>query len=211
METQFWHQKWQRGDIGFHQAQANPLLVRHLDCLQLQPGARVFLPLCGKTLDIAYLLDLGYRVTGAELSEIAIEALFQSLNLRPSIQQVGTLKHYSGPSIDIYTGDIFNLDAQTLGDVDAIYDRAALVALPADMRKRYAVHLAEISQGASQLLISDTYDQSLIDGPPFSITDAEVQQLYGASYTLTLLGTCQVEGGLKGKVPATETVWLLKA
>lgn len=211
METNFWHQKWQRGDIGFHQAQANPLLVQHLECLQLQPGARVFLPLCGKTLDIAYLLDLGYRVAGAELSEIAIEALFQSLNLRPNIQQVGTLKHYSGPSLDIYTGDIFNLDAQALGNVEAIYDRAALVALPEDMRKRYAAHLVVISRGAPQLLISYTYDQSLIDGPPFSITTDEVERLYGDNYRPTVLATYEVEGGLKGKVPATETVWLLKA
>jgi thiopurine S-methyltransferase len=132
------------------------------------------------------------------------------LNLRPNIQQVGTLKHYSGPSIDIYTGDIFNLDAQTLGGVDGIYDRAALVALPTDMRKRYAAHLVEISQGAPQLLISYTYDQALIDGPPFSINTAEVERLYGANYTLKTLKTYDVEGGLKGKVPATETVWLLK-
>jgi thiopurine S-methyltransferase len=210
MEAHFWHQKWQRGDIGFHQAQANSLLVRHLDGLQLQSGARVFLPLCGKTLDIVYLLDLGYRVAGAELSEIAIEALFQSLNLRPNIQQVGKLKHYSGPSLDIYTGDIFNLDAQTLGGVDGIYDRAALVALPEDMRKRYAAHLVVISRGAPQLLISYTYDQSLIDGPPFSITTNEVERLYGDNYRPTVLATYEVEGGLKGKVPAAETVWLLE-
>jgi thiopurine S-methyltransferase len=210
MEAHFWHQKWQRGDIGFHQAQANPLLVRHLDDLRLQPDARVFLPLCGKTLDIAYLLDRGYRVAGAELSELAVQALFDSLNLRPTIQQVGTLKHYSGPSIDIYAGDVFSLDAQMLGDIDAIYDRAALVALPADMRKRYAAHLVEISQGDPQLLISYAYDQSLIDGPPFSITESEVERLYGDSYTLKALKTYEVKGGLKGKVPAAETVWLLE-
>jgi thiopurine S-methyltransferase len=211
MEAHFWHQKWQRGDIGFHQAQANPLLVRHLDDLRLQPDARVFLPLCGKTLDIAYLLDRGYRVAGAELSELAVQALFDSLNLRPTIQQVGTLKLYRGPSIDIYAGDVFSLDALTLGGIDAIYDRAALVALPADMRKRYAAHLAEISRGAPQLLISYTYDQTLIDGPPFSITTDEVERLYGDNYRPTVLATYEVEGGLKGKVPATETVWLLKA
>jgi thiopurine S-methyltransferase len=210
MEAHFWHQKWQRGDIGFHQAQANPLLVRHLDDLRLQSDARVFLPLCGKTLDIAYLLDRGYRVAGAELSELAVQALFESLNLRPTIQQVGTLKHYRGPSIDIYAGDVFSLDALTLDGIDAIYDRAALVALPADMRKRYAAHLVEISQGAPQLLISYTYDQSLIDGPPFSIPESEVERLYGDSYTLKALKTYEVKGGLKGKVPAAETVWLLE-
>lgn len=210
MEANFWHQKWQRGDIGFHLDQANPLLVAHLDQLKLKANDRLFMPLCGKSLDIGYLLQRGYRVAGAELSELAVQALFESLNLRPTIQQVGTLKHYRGPSIDIYAGDVFSLDAQMLGGIDAIFDRAALVALPADMRKRYAAHLVEISQGAPQLLISYTYDQSLIDGPPFSIPESEVERLYGDSYTLKALKTYEVEGGLKGKVPAAETVWLLE-
>jgi thiopurine S-methyltransferase len=209
METNFWHQKWQHGDIGFHQSQANPLLVKHLDRLALRPGARVFLPLCGKTLDIAYLLGLGYRVAGAELSEIAVRELFQSLDLQPVIQQQGALQHYGGASIDIFVGDIFDLGADALGSVDAIYDRAALVALPEAMRTRYAAHLVDITGISPQLLITYAYDQSLIDGPPFSVTEAEVQRLYGNSYALNVLEHHEVEGGLKGKVPAAETVWLL--
>lgn len=210
MEADFWHQKWQRGDIGFHQSQANPFLIDHLDRLGLAPGARIFLPLCGKTLDIAYLMGVGYRIAGAELSEIAIDELFQSLDLQPSIAELGALRHYRATGIDIFAGDIFELTASTLGLVDAVYDRAALVALPDQIRARYATHLARITRIAPQLAITYEYDQSLIDGPPFSVTAQELQRLYGNDYALTTLATREVEGGMKGKVTAAETAWLLQ-
>lgn len=210
MEASFWHDKWARGDIAFHQAQANPLLVAHIDELHLVRGDRVFLPLCGKTLDIAWMLGRGYRIAGAELSEIAIKELFQSLDVQPQIAKVGSLLHYSAQDIDIYVGDIFDLTADILGPVNAIYDRAALVALPAETRKEYAAHLLDITSAAPQLVITYEYDQSLIDGPPFSIGEGEVRQHYGAAYALTALETRNVEGGMKGKAAATETAWLLQ-
>lgn len=210
MEANFWHQKWQRGDIGFHLSQANPLLVVHLDSLELKAGDRVFLPLCGKTLDIGYLLQLGYHVIGAELSEIAIEALFQSLQLQPTITQHGCLKHYRAQTLEVYVGDIFELTATQSGHIDAIYDRAALVALPAEVRQRYAQHLMEITHTAPQLVITYEYDQSQIDGPPFSVDANEIEQLYAKSYALNDRETRSVEGGMKGKVAATETVWKLE-
>jgi thiopurine S-methyltransferase len=210
MEASFWHQKWERGEIAFHQSQANPLLVAHFEKLNLVGGSRVFLPLCGKTLDIAWLLARGHQVVGAELSEIAIDELFQSLGLKPQVAKVDTLIHYSAQDIDIYVGDIFELTVQTLGPVNAIYDRAALVALPAELRKKYASHLMSITNAAPQLLIAYEYDQALVDGPPFSISAEEVEHHYGADYSLTALETRDVEGGMKGKAAATETAWLLQ-
>lgn len=210
MEASFWHQKWERGEIAFHQSQANPLLVAHFDKLNLAKKSRVFLPLCGKTLDIAWLLAGGYRVVGAELSEIAIDELFQSLGLKPQITKVGALLHFQAEDIDIYVCDIIDLSAQTLGQVDAIYDRAALVALPAEIRKKYASHLISITKAAPQLIIAYEYDQSLIDGPPFSVCEEEIKQHYGADYLMTVLETKDVEGGMKGKAASKETVWLLE-
>ena len=209
MEANFWHQKWQRGDIGFHLDQANPLLVAHLDQLKLKANDRLFMPLCGKSLDIGYLLQRGYRVAGAELSEIAIQALFQSLQLQPTISDHGRLKHYQAGALEIFVGDIFELTAQQLGPIDAIYDRAALVALPAEIRRCYAAHLVDITQAAPQLVIAYEYDQSLIDGPPFSVDANEIRQLYAETYAPTALETRTVEGGMKGKVAAIEKVWRL--
>jgi thiopurine S-methyltransferase len=210
MQANFWHQRWEKNEIGFHLPDANPLLVKYFFKLQLKKGARVFLPLRGKTLDITWLLAQGYRVAGAELSAIAIEDLFKSLNLTPSIKTLGEISHYSAANIDIYVGDIFKLSPAMLGAVDAVYDRAALVALPNDMRKLYTAHLQTLSNLAAQLLICFEYDQTLHAGPPFSISAHEVKQHYQANYEVTLLASETLAGGLKDQYPAIENVWLLK-
>ena len=211
MQHNFWHQKWAKNQIGFHLPEANPLLVKHLPSLNLNQGARIFLPLCGKTLDIAWLLSQGYRVAGAELSVIAIEDLFNSLNLTPTISTFSEITHYSATNIDLFVGDIFKVTSTMLGNVDAVYDRAALVALPEDMRKTYTAHLMALTHKAPQLLICFEYDQTLHAGPPFSICANEVKQHYQPAYDLTLLASEAIPDGLKGKYPATEQVWWLKS
>lgn len=209
MEPNFWHKKWQDSDIGFHNSDANPLLVKHFYALGLAPNSRVFLPLCGKTLDIHWLLAQGYQVVGAELSPLAIGQLFEELGVMPAITQLENLQHYSAPNIDIFVGDIFNLISTLLGKVDAIYDRAALVALPFEMRKQYTSHLTAITHYAKQLLICFEYDQNQLAGPPFSISNEEIDTHYNADYRLTLLESAEVIGKLKSQCPAHENVWLL--
>lgn len=210
MEAQFWHDRWASNEIGFHKSEANPLLVKYVDDLSLTAGSRVFLPLCGKTLDIGWLLSRGYRVAGAELSAVAIEQLFADLGVPPTITKVGALDHYHAPQLDIFVGDIFQLTPALLGSVDAVYDRAALVALPQDMRARYAAHLVTLTAHAPQLLISFEYDQRAMDGPPFSVSQEEIRQHYGQRYDITVLTSLDVPGGLKGRCPATERVYLLR-
>lgn len=210
MDPSFWHQRWEKNEIAFHESKANPLLVTHFNELSLAKGSRVFVPLCGKTLDIPWLLSNGYRVAGAELSQIAIEQLFMELGRQPEISPVGEVEQWSANNLDLFVGDIFALYRKMLGPVDAIYDRAALVAFPEEMRNRYSVHLTEITGKAPQLLICYDYDQSLMEGPPFSVTSEEVKRHYAGKYDLRLIASTEVLGGLKGKCAATENVWLLK-
>lgn len=210
MDANFWLKKWKDNNIAFHNSEANPLLIRYFKQLSLAEGSRIFLPLCGKTLDIAWLLSHGYRVAGAELSEIAIGQLFMNLGMEPKIVEVGEIKHYSAENIDIFAGDIFDLTSRVLGSVDAVYDRAALVALPKDLRDRYTAHLMEITNKAPQMIICYEYDQTLMAGPPFSISDKEVRQHYQDSYVLNLAKSANLPNGLKGKCAAKENVWLLK-
>lgn len=209
MQPDFWHNRWQSNQIGFHLSEANPLLVKHFPALNLPQGARVFLPLCGKSLDIHWLLAQGVCVVGAELSKIAVEALFADLNLTPALTKIGDLTRYSAKNIDIFNGDFFALNAQILGKVDAVYDRAALVALPENMRKNYTVHLMSITTKAQQVLVSFDYDQSQIDGPPFSVNAAEIAAHYAKNYQLNLLERVELPGGIKGKCLAFEEVWHL--
>lgn len=210
MDHTFWHEKWDKQQIGFHQSGGNPLLVKHFAALGLARGTRVFVPLCGKTRDVAWLLSQGYRVVGAELSERAVQDLFAEMDVKPDVTQLGGLRRYSAENIDILVGDIFEVDDITLGKVDAIFDRAALVALPAGVREQYTQHLIEVSGNAPQLLITFVYDQSQMNGPPFSVPKAEVRAHYGASFAITALETQDVAGGFKGAIPATETIWLLQ-
>jgi len=191
MNANFWHQRWELNEIAFHEREANPLLVKYFDLLSLSKGSRVFLPLCGKTLAIHWLLSNGYRVAGSELSEIAVKQLFSELAIEPNITATDQIRHYSADNIDIFIGDFFDLSRGVLARVDAIYDRAALVALPETMRNRYASHLMEITAQATQLLICLDYDQSLLDGPPFSVTEREVHRHYKASYDVTFLADAQ--------------------
>ena len=210
MEASFWHQKWVRGEIGFHQKDINPFLLKHLEKLNIPKGSRIFLPLCGKTRDFLFLLESGYQVIGAELSELANKELFKELCLNPEITPVGELIRYSAQDIDVLVGDIFDVTAEYLGHKSAIYDRAALVALPVEIRARYTSHLMNITKLAPQLLITFEYDQKLMDGPPFSLTESEIKHHYGSKYELKVLESNFVSGGLKGKIKSTETAWLLQ-
>lgn len=209
MEKGFWLERWEKQEIGFHNDEFHPLLVEFLPSLSLTEGARIFLPLCGKTLDIGWLLAQGYRVVGIDLSEIAVRQLFDGLGVVPDVSDLGQLKHFKAEDIDIFAGDIFDLSGEVLGAVDAIYDRAALVALPEEMRQRYSRHLSSITKCAPQLLITLEYDQSLIEGPPFSISNKEVDKHYSGTYNIELRITKDVEGGLKQKYAASEHVYLL--
>jgi thiopurine S-methyltransferase len=210
MDGSFWHRKWERNEIAFHEREANPLLVTYFDDLSLPEGSRVFLPLCGKTLDIHWLLSHGYRVAGSELSKIAVEQLFSELGVEPDVTVIGQVSRYSSNNIDIFVGDIFSSSRSVLGRIDAIYDRVALVALSEPLRDRYAAHLIEITDRAPQLLISYDYDQRLLDGPQFAVSNEEVGRHYRDSYDLKLLARADIKGGLKGKCAAAENVWLLK-
>ena len=210
MDSSFWRQKWEKNQIAFHESKPNPLLVQHFHELSVAKGRRVFVPLCGKTRDISWLLSKGYRVAGAELSHIAIEQLFMELGLQPEISTVGDVEQWSANCLDIFVGDIFALSRKELGPVDAIYDRAAFVAFPEEMRNRYAAHLTEMTGKAPQLLICYEYDQRMVEGPPFSIHHEEVHRQYADTYELALMASTDVPGGLKGKCAAKENVWLLK-
>ena len=187
MEKQFWEQKWEAQELGFHLPFVHPILKRNLAAFDLPAGATVFLPLCGKTLDIGWLMEQGLRVVGVELSELAVSQLFESLGVNPDVSPWGDGRVWRHGALTVFQGDVFALTAGDLGDVAMVYDRAALVALPAAMRERYAAHLASVTASAPQLLITFEYDQDRMDGPPFAVPAEEVKRLYGSSHALDCL------------------------
>lgn len=188
MEPEFWLDRWARNQIGFHLAEVNPYLQRHWPSLGLAHGAQVLVPLCGKSLDLIWLASLGHRVLGVELSEQAVQAFFSEQGLQPRMARHGAFTVYRASSIEVWCGDFFALDAEALADCTALYDRAALIALPPLLRARYTEHLNQVLRpGCEGLLITLDYDQALKAGPPFAVAHDEVQVLLGSHWTVDVL------------------------
>ena len=210
MKKEIWLERWEKGHTGFHIDEVNPLLIKHFKELELPLASRIFVPLCGKTQDIGWLLSKGYCVVGVELSETAVKELFEELGEEPYIMTEGEHIHYHAENIDIFVGDFFTLTPQILENVDAIYDRAAIVALPKEMRMDYTKHMLTLTQDTPQLMTTVVYDQNLMNNSPFSVDKEELERLYGDHYTITQLDEMSVEGGLKQVKDVVEYVWLLK-
>ena len=188
MQADFWQQRWREGRIGFHQDKVMPLLQKHWPGLALAPGSRVFVPLAGKSLDMAWLAARGHRVLGVELSRIAIDQFFDEHALRPAVHESRYGTHFVAGAIELICGDVFGLDAAALADCSGVYDRAALIALPAPMRARYAGELyARLPIGCRGLLITLDFPQLEKSGPPFSVDDDEVHALYGRDWNIIQL------------------------
>jgi thiopurine S-methyltransferase len=188
MQPEFWHKKWASNQIGFHLPDVNPYLQRFWPDLNLAAHARVLVPLCGKSLDLLWLAGRGHRVLGIELSEKAVEDFFSEQQLQPQISEHGVFKVYRAGTIELWCGDVFALSAEDVADCSALYDRAAVIALPPPMRERYAEHLQNIlPAGLKGLLITLDYDQSQISGPPFSVDDAQVRHLFGGAWQMQVL------------------------
>lgn len=188
MESTFWHDRWARNQIGFHLPEVNPYLQRHWPGLGLVSGARVLVPLCGKSLDLMWLAQQGCQVLGVELSEKAVEEFFQEQGLAAQVSQRGSFKVYQAGTIELWCGDFFELSREDVAGCAALYDRAALIALPPLMRERYAAHLQAIAPQVQRgLLISLDYEQALKAGPPFAVSDEEVRRLLAGRWRLSVL------------------------
>lgn len=216
MDTEFWRQRWADGRIGFHRPEINPYLRAHLERLGLRPGDRVFVPLCGKSVDIPWLAQQGFEAVGVELSERAVEDLFAEHGIAAEREPVGSLSSWRGGGVRVYAGDYFDVSAAELGPIAAVWDRAALIALPRDLRVPYVHHLAGlVAARARVLLVTMAYPDDGVDGPPFSVTPDEVASLYAPWFEVTALerdvaGDAPGDLNAQGVTAIRESVWLLE-
>jgi thiopurine S-methyltransferase len=178
-----WLARWQNNKIGWHVDAVNRSLIDYFELLELAPGASVFVPLCGKSLDMVYLSEMGYTVIGVELSAIGVKQFFIDNSLPYSVSQINGFVLYESERIKIYCGDYFSLSAEHLSSVSAVYDRASLIALDLDLREKYAQHLtAIIPLDARILLLTLIYPQHQMSGPPFSVSNSEVESLFSSAF-----------------------------
>jgi thiopurine S-methyltransferase len=188
MHTDFWHERWQNKQIGFHQSEINLHLQQFWPALDGAGGGRVFVPLCGKSRDMLWLRAQGLDVVGIELSPSAVQAFFSENSLPVKISSNDRFSLFESDRIRIYCGDFFDLAATDLAGVNAVYDRASLIALPPEMRTAYADHMNELlGPGTKTLLIAFEYPQHEMAGPPFSVREKEVRELYGGHSAIEVL------------------------
>ena len=179
MQQDYWHQRWNSHNVGFNQDKPNPYLVEYLQKLQLQPGDSIFVPLCGKSIDMLYLLQQGYKVIGVELSDIACAEFFNDNNIAVAKEKQHHFTIYHHDDITLYCGDFFQLPDDIFSDIKAVYDRAALVALPEDMRKAYVEFFCQhLQTNTTMLLCTMSYEQTQMPGPPFAINEAMISAYY---------------------------------
>ncbi len=186
MQPDYWLERWEKGRIGFHRADPNPRLVEHHQSV-LGGTIRVLVPLCGKSADLEWLVIQGHEVVGVELSELAAQAFFTERGLTAERVERGAFVEYRRGALSIFVGDFFAATPELTGYCDGVYDRAALIALPEELRARYAAHLPQLlAPKARLLLVTLHYDAA--GGPPFDVSPDEVQRLF-AGRNITLLAS----------------------
>jgi len=192
MEPNFWHERWQAGKIGFHQDEINPYLMQFWPCTQATPTQTVLVPLCGKSQDMLWLQAQAHAVMGVELSPQAVKDFFKENQLPAEHDKVMGFDRSRSDSIQILCGNFFDLKNTPellSNEISLVYDRASLIALPPSMRQKYAQHMTQLlSSGARILLLALEYPPEQMDGPPFSVHEQEIQQLYAEYFDIEKLG-----------------------
>ncbi len=211
-----WLQRWQDQNIGWHHVEFNPHLLNHWHALHMPQGSLVLAPLCGKSRDMAWLAQQGYRIRGVELSPLAVESFFVEHELEPEVTAVAGFERWRAGPYELYCGDIFDLPQLDNSDIDAVYDRASLIALNPHQRQHYAEMLNRLLPEKSRmLLVAMDYPQEEMPGPPYSVQESEVRSLYESRFKVTLLHTLDLlkdseRYGDKGVSRMVEQVYQLK-
>jgi thiopurine S-methyltransferase len=188
LQPDFWHKRWQVGQIGFHQSAVDRHLSAHWPDLGLPSDSRVFVPLCGKSLDLLWLQERHQLVTGVELSAVALESFCMEHGVPARRRILEHFDAYEVPRLRLYRGDFFALTPALLGAVSAVFDRAALISWAPELRAAYVAHITALTgPGTQTLLVTTEYAQSQMAGPPFSVGADEVDRLYARGHAIELL------------------------
>ena len=185
MQPEFWHARWRTGQIGFHQSRVDRNLEEHWQELGVANSSRVFVPLCGKSLDLKWLVERGHSVAGVELSAVALESFCMEQGIPAKRRTLDSFDVYETARLELYCGDFFALTPELLGAVSAVHDRAALISWAPELREPYALRMTALTNpGTRTLLVTMEYPQAQMSGPPFSVEFDEVARLYGRTHAV---------------------------
>ena len=193
MQPDFWLDRWRAAQIGFHQAATDRHLMAYWPNLKLPASSSVFVPLCGKSLDLLWLNARGHSVAGVELSPIALESFCMEHGIPARRRVLADFDVYQAERLALFRGDFFKLTRKLLGNVSAVYDRAALISWAPPLRSAYVDHMAALTDAGTQtLLISVEYPPAQMSGPPFPLDRAAIDELYAEHHSIELLGSHEI-------------------
>ncbi len=216
--NRFWRARWASGQIGFHEGKVNARLERHVARLEaLGVTSRVFVPLAGRSVDVRWLAERGHDVVACELVDEAVRAFFVESRVAPETihsDEFDVLSAELGPGrVTYWVGDVLRLGPSLLGPVDAVFDRAALIALAPEVRPRYAERLLDFLRPFGRILLV-TIEHDAGAGPPFSVSPEEVERIYGGRADVAFveredITTESAHIVAKGATSVREAVYLL--
>lgn len=215
MDSDFWHERWQNNRLGFHEGSVNRHLARHWAVIAGNDHSAVFVPLCGKAHDLAWLRERGHEVIGVEISPIACRDFFLERGIRPDVDEGSRFTRYAHDGITLLCGDFFDLTDADLPGIAFVYDRAAVIALPEYQRQAYVEQLNRVAPDAvhSLLITLDYPEQESFTGPPFNVSDREVSERFESTHRVERLAhrTLPDDDGLvrRGLRGGTESVFRL--
>ena len=212
MDQQFWLERWDKGQIGFHREEVSPELIRNLPRFMNDPKRTVLVPLCGKSKDLLFLRDMGFTVIGIELSHVAVQSFWNENGIDANSHPQGPLTIWKANGITLLQGNFFEIGPHLIDAPTLVYDRAALIAMPPGMRDRYSRHLIHLAGNASLLMITLEYSLEEMQGPPFAVSKEEIQMRFGQTHTIEILETSDVLSenaslSARGLQALTETIY----
>ena len=193
-DKQNWLRMWRNDQTDFHQQAVNPLLMRFWGSLALDQPSRIFVPLCGKSLDLLWLAEQGHEVVGVELSPVAVKAFFEENGLTPRVCRRKNYSVWEYGRLKILCGDFFALTPADLGPIDVVYDRAALTALPEQVRKQYVAHMRRIVPEECSIFLLTIEDGRQEDETSLLLAsgesvDEEIEALYALYFVIQIAHT----------------------
>jgi thiopurine S-methyltransferase len=193
VQPEFWQERWRTAQIGFHQFAVDRHLQAYWPKLKLPADSRVFVPLCGKSLDLLWLRDQGHRLTGVELSAVAVESFCMENGVPARRRLLHDFDAYEAEGLTLFCGDFFKLEPGLLAEVSAVYDRASLISWTPALRTAYVRHITALTRpGTQTLLIAVEYAQAQMSGPPFPVTSADIDELYADDHSIEQLARHEI-------------------
>lgn len=186
MTVGMWKECWNTPNVEFHNPQLNELFVKYHQRMLTRPGMRIFVPLCGKAVEMKWLVDHGHKVVGLEAAPVPCKAFFEENGIPYNVKEMKGIHGEKYESLDhnivIYSCDFFLFTADICGEFDGIWDSGGLNSMDVEDREAYIRRIRTLmGKGCVNLTEFVNFDKSMVD-ITWSMTKEELQKVFGEGF-----------------------------